>query len=104
MSPMLVNERPQACSAEFSADNGHPASTVTSPAAGSMDRTAVMPPGRSRTPSVLAVGVNEWPLPIILIGIPSAAALVTSAATSAAEPGIRILAGLAATVRAQLRQ
>src|SRR5258707_279675 len=48
---------------------------------------AVSPAGLSRTPSVLAAGVNELPVPVILIGRPSAAAFVTSAATSAGEPG-----------------
>src|SRR5216683_1630383 len=65
---------------------------------------AVSPAGLSRTPSVLAAGVNEWPVPVILTGRPSAAAFVTSAATSAADPGIRTRAGLAETLPAQLRQ
>src|SRR5258707_5782979 len=65
---------------------------------------AVSPAGLSRTPSVLAAGVTEWPVPVILIGRPSAAAFVTSAATSAADPGIRTRAGLAETLPAQLRQ
>src|SRR5260221_14400822 len=65
---------------------------------------AVSPAGLSRTPSVLAAGVNEWPVPVILIARPSAAAFVTSAATSAADPGIRTRAGLAETLPAQLRQ
>ena len=104
MSPMLVSDRPRACRAAFSVDSGQPASTVISPAAASMDRTAVSPAGLSITPSVLAAGVKECPLPVILIASPSAAAFVTSAATSAAEAGTRTLAGLAVTFPAQFRQ
>jgi len=69
-----------------------------------MDLTAVSPSGRSSTPSVQAVGVKECPLPVILTGNPSAAARQTSSATSAADRGARILAGLAVTFPAQFRQ
>src|ERR1700751_3116026 len=100
MSPMLVSDRPRARKAALSADSGQPASAVTSPAPASTDRTAVRPAGLSITPSVLAAGGNEWPLPGILIRRPSAAALVPSAAPSAADPGTRSLAGLAVTVPA----
>ena len=84
--------------------SGQPASTVISPAAASMERTAVSPAGLSITPSVPAAGVKECPVPVILIASPSAAAFVTSAATSAAEAGTRTLAGLAVTFPAQFRQ
>jgi len=74
------------------------------PARTSTDLIAVSPSGLSSTPSVQAVGVNECPVPVILTGSPSAAALMTSSATSAAERGVRTRAGLAVTLPAQFRQ
>ncbi len=104
MSPMLVRDRPRACSSALSRCSGQPASTVTRPASVSTDLTATRPLGFSMTPSVAAAGVNECPLPVILTGSPSAAALVTSSATSAADRGVRTRAGRAVTVPAQFRQ
>ena len=83
---------------------GSPASTVTSPAVASTDLIAVSPAGLSSTPSVLAAGVNECPVPVILTARPSAAARVTASATSAAVRGASTRAGVAVTFPAQLRQ
>jgi len=48
--------------------------------------------------------VKEWPLPVMRIVWPSSAARVTSAATSAADPGEATRRGLAVTLPAQFRQ
>ncbi len=103
MSPMLASDSPRASNSALSTCRGQPASTVTVPAARSTDLIAVIWSGRSRTPSAIAVGVNEWPLPVIRIVWPSSAACATSAATSATEPGAAMRRGLTVTLPAQLR-
>src|SRR5258708_9613646 len=103
MPAMFASDRPRASKAALSTCNGHPASAVTVPAAWSMDLIAVSLSGRSRTPWLTAVGVNEWPLPVIRSVRPSAAARLTSAATSAVEAGLACRRGLADTFPAQLR-
>ncbi len=76
---------------------------MTSPARASADLIALRASGRSSTPSVAAVGVNEWPLPVIRMVSPSAAARLTSSATCSADAGEDTRRGRAVTLPAQLR-
>ncbi len=77
---------------------------MTSPARSSADRIEVSPSGRSSTPSVTAAGVKECPAPVIRTVSPSAAARLTSSATSPADRGTATRRGRAVTLPAQLRQ
>src|ERR1022692_4445608 len=104
ISPILASDRPCLSSAALSLASGQPASTVTRSAASSIGLIPVSPSGRSSTPSVGTVGVNEWPLPVIRIAMPSAAARRTSSATSAADCGLRTRTGATVTLPAQFCQ
>ena len=64
--------------------------------------TPVSRSGRSRTPFVAAVAVNECPAPTIRMSTPGGG-LAISAETSCAESGVATLTGRPSAVRAQLR-
>jgi hypothetical protein len=64
----------------------------------------VRPSGRNSTPSVATSGVNEWPVPAARKVSRSSAAFRTAVDTSAVDRGVSTRAGVACTVRAQLRQ
>src|SRR5690606_32750576 len=103
MSPMLASDRPSRASATLSRFSGVPASTVTVPAARSISRIPVSRPGRTSSPSVAAMEVNECPVPTALTGMPSSAARRTAAASSSTEAGVTSRAGRTVTLPPQLR-
>ena len=79
-----------------------PASTRTSPVAGSASSTRSIRSSESSVPSVSTAPVNECPAPATRTVRPAAAARSTAAATSAREPGRSYTAGSHRCVRDQL--
>jgi hypothetical protein len=87
MSPRLGRASPCWASVAFSVARDMPAWTVTRLLTGSTSMSSASPSSRSRRPSVPAAAVNECPAPTGLTVRPSTLACLTSAATSAVEPG-----------------
>ncbi len=87
MSPRFSIASPSRCSSSLRSASTVPAPTLTRPEERSASITPLSAPTSTIVPSVIAVSVNEWPLPATLTLRPAAAAAPTASASSSRRRG-----------------
>src|ERR1041385_4054797 len=80
-----------------------PAQTQASPVLRSASMTPLSPSSSATMPSLLQIGLKEWPAPVTRSGLPSLPASQTSAATASSSAAVATRPGLQRTPPDQLR-